>query len=89
MPDQPRESTQITEHWLARPQTIRWLWWSFAALLAGTVIADLFVTHHPKFGIEGTFGFGAWFGFVSCTALIVFSKALGVILKRPENYYDD
>ena len=49
---------------------------------------DLVVDHHPHFGLDGTFGFGAWFGFAACVALIVFAKALGALLKRPDTYYD-
>ena len=29
------------------------------------------------FGLDGTFGFDAWFGFASCVVLIVFAKGLG------------
>jgi hypothetical protein len=79
----------MNDHWLAREGTIRWLWVVFVAILAATVLADLFVEHHPYFGLDGTFGFGAWFGFVSCVALIVAAKALGAILKRRDTYYDD
>jgi hypothetical protein len=61
----------------------------FVVVLAATVLADLFVAHHPFFGFDGSFGFGAWFGFASCVALILFARALGVLLKRPDNYYDD
>ena len=59
-------------------RTIRRLWIVFVVVLAATVLADLVVEHHPYFGLDGTFGFGAWFGFVSCVVLIVFAKALGV-----------
>ena len=52
------------------------------------VALDLVVAHHPHFGLDGTFGFGAWFGFLSCVALVAFAKALGAILKRPDSYYD-
>ena len=78
-----------SDHWLARPENIRKLWIVFIVILALTVMADFFVHHHPHFGIDGTFGFGAWFGFISCVVLVVFSKALGSILKRPDTYYDD
>lgn len=79
----------MDDHWLTRPETIRKLWILFAAILAVTVLADLFVAHHPHFGLDGTFGFGAWFGFASCVALVLFAKLLGVFLKRPDTYYDD
>lgn len=75
-------------HWLVRPGTIRTLWIVFAIILAAVVLMDLAIEHHPYFGIDGTFGFGAWFGFFSCVALVLFAKALGAILKRPDTYYD-
>ena len=78
----------MNDHWLVRDSTIKRLWIVFAIILAATVLADLFIQHHPYFGLDGTFGFGAWFGFVSCVLLIVFAKALGAILKRPDTYYD-
>lgn len=77
------------DHWLVRRGTIRMLWRGFAVLLLGLVALDLVVEHHPLFGIDGTFGFGAWFGFLSCVALVLFAKALGGILKRPDTYYDE
>ena len=76
------------DHWLARPATIRLLWVVFILVLVVLVALDLVVAHHPYFGLDGTFGFGAWFGFVSCVALVVLAKALGAVLKRPDTYYD-
>ena len=60
----------------------------FAVILVVTVMADMFIHHHAWFGLDGTFGFGAWFGFVSCIAMVVFAKALGAALKRRDTYYD-
>ena len=76
------------DHWLTRPATIRRLWVGFILVLIVLVALDLVVAHHPHFGIDGTFGFGAWFGFLSCVALVGFAKALGALLKRPDTYYD-
>jgi hypothetical protein len=76
------------EHWLARESTIKRLWIVFTIVLAATVLMDLTVEHHPYFALDGTFGFGAWFGFASCVVLILFAKALGAVLKRPDTYYD-
>ena len=76
------------DHWLTRPATIRLLWVGFILVLIVLVALDLVVPHHPHFGIDGTFGFGAWFGFLSCVALVGFAKALGALLKRPDTYYD-
>jgi len=78
----------MNDHWLVRSGTIRLLWMIFAVILAATVLADVFIHHHSWFGLDGTFGFGAWFGFASCVAMVVFAKALGAVLKRPDTYYD-
>jgi hypothetical protein len=78
----------MDDHWLARESTIKGLWIAFVGALVATVLADLVIEPHPYFGLDGTFGFGAWFGFASCVALIAFAKALGAVLKRPDTYYD-
>ena len=78
----------MEDHWLVRPTTIRRLWIAFAIILVAVVLADFAIESHPSFGLDGTFGFGAWFGFASCVVLIVFAKALGAVLKRPDTYYD-
>lgn len=49
---------------------------------------ELFVHHHAMIGIDGTIFFNAWFGFISCAAIVIFSKGLGVLLKRRADYYD-
>lgn len=79
----------MDEHWLIRPGSIRMLWRVFIAVLALTAAAELFVAHEPYFGIDGSFAFNAWFGFLACAALIIFAKGLGAFLKRPDNYYGD
>lgn len=78
----------MDDHWLTRESTIKRLWVLFAILLAVTVFLDLVISHHPYFGLDGTFGFGAWFGFVSCIVLIAAAKALGWAVKRPDTFYD-
>ena len=78
----------MEDHWLVRPRTIRRLWALFIVVLALTVLADLVIEHHPYFGVDGTIGFGAWFGFASCVALVLVAKVLGAVLKRPDSYYD-
>lgn len=75
------------KHWLVRPRTIRILWVAFVVVLAAVVLADFFVTHDPHFGIDGSFAFAAWAGFVACVALILLAKAIGVFLKRSDDYY--
>lgn len=77
----------MDDHWLVRPKTIHWLWILFIAVLVLVVALDP-LRHDAHFSIEALFGFGAWFGFLSCVALIVFAKVLGFLLKRPDTRYD-
>ena len=79
----------MEDHWLARPSTIRLLWRVFVVVLVLTVLAEFAVDLHPAFAIERIFGFGAWYGFLACAALIVLAKLLGVLLKRPDRYYQE
>jgi hypothetical protein len=76
-------------HWLVRPNTIRWMWRLGLAMLALFVVADLWLVSHPHFAIDGSFGFYGWYGFVTCVAMVLFAKGLGVFLKRKDSYYDD
>ena len=77
------------DHWLVRPATVRLLWWVFAIVLAVLVGLQLVIDVKGYFGIDGWFGFGAAYGFLACLAMILVAKGLGVILKRPENYYGE
>ena len=76
------------EHWLARPETIRRLWQVFAAVLALSLLLQTAITIKGYFVIDGWFGFGALFGFMSCVVLVLVAQALGPLLKRDVNYYD-
>ncbi|MDX1507674.1 MAG: hypothetical protein R3358_05305 [Woeseiaceae bacterium] len=80
---------QAQDHWLARPATIKLLWRVFAAVLALTVLAQLVIAIKGYFGPDKWFGFGAAFGFAACLAMVLVARAMGVFLKRPEDYYDD
>lgn len=83
------ESKEKTTHWLVRPRTIRWLWISFAIVLALTVALQTVIKVKGYFGVDGWFGFGAIFGFFSCLAMVLISKVMGRVLKRGESFYDD
>ncbi|HUS55295.1 MAG TPA: hypothetical protein VMY41_14995 [Thermohalobaculum sp.] len=77
------------DHWLARPETIRKLWAALIAFLVLLLAAQLAFPNHGHFGLDNTFGFAAWFGFIACVLLVVGAKALAIFLKRPDTYYDD
>ena len=76
------------KHWLLRKENIRKLWIGFIAVLVVTVLVGLFVHQHVYFGIEDSFGFFAWYGFITCVGMVIFAKLLGIFLKRPEDYYE-
>lgn len=78
-----------SDHWLVRASTIKWLWRIFIGVLALTVVAQLVIPVKGYFGIDGWLAFGAVYGFLACLAMVLVAKALGIILKRPENYYKD
>jgi hypothetical protein len=81
------QSHNTNVHWLLRKNTIRKLWMVFIAILVTTVVAGFFVHQHESFGIEDTFAFYAWYGFITCVGMVVFAKLLGLFLKRPQDYY--
>jgi len=88
-PDRQRKNNPDSDHWLVRSATIRKLWIAFALVLAATVLAQAVIPIKGYFGVDGWFGFAAGFGFLSCVAMVIVAKALGFILKRNEQYYDD
>ena len=76
-------------HWLVRPATIRKLWYGFSAVLALVVLAQAVIPIKGYFGVDGLFGFGAVYGFVACLLMVLVAKLLGVVLKRPQDYFRD
>lgn len=82
-------SDSQNQNWLVRPTTIKLLWRVFIAILALTVLAQLVIKVKGYFGVDDWFGFAAAFGFLSCVAMVLLAKALGFVLKRDENYYND
>jgi uncharacterized membrane protein len=76
-------------HWLVRPATIRKLWIGFSIVLAAVVLAQTVVYVKGYFGVDAWFGFGAVYGFVCCMLMVLVAKLLGLVLKRPQDYYDD
>jgi len=89
MTDKHESDHPETEHWLARPETIRKLWLALIAALVLLLAAELVFPHHGHFWFDGIFGFGAWLGFSACVVLVIAAKGLSVFLKRPDTYYDD
>ena len=76
-------------HWLVRKGTIKVLWVLGLSFLAVLVYLDGSLTPHPHFGIDGTFGFHAWYGLLTCIAMVLVPKLLGKFIGRKDTYYDD
>lgn len=75
-------------HWLVRPKTIKLLWVGGIALLAFVTWLGTTVHPHAMFGIEGTIGFYSWYGFITCVAMVLFAKFLGLMLSKKDTFYD-
>ncbi len=84
----PTEPTDPS--WFERPQNIRMMIIALVVICAGLALADLFYTNpHPHFGIESSFAFQAWFGFVTFVVIVFLGRLLRLIVSRPEDYYHD
>jgi uncharacterized membrane protein len=77
------------KHWLVRAKTIKLLWIIFIAILALTILSELFIHKHEYFGLDGSFGFHGWYGIITCVAMVVGAKVLGFVLKRSDTYYEE
>ncbi len=77
------------KHWLTRPATIRRLWTGGWLVLALTVLVQAVIAIHGNFEFEDWFGFYALYGLLTCTAMVLFAKVLGGVIKRKDTYYDD
>jgi len=71
-----------------RPASIRKMWWIFAAILAATIVAQFFIHVHGYFTVDEWLAFNALYGFLTCVGMVVFAKLLGLVLKRPDDYYE-
>ncbi len=74
---------------LSRPRVIRRLWWLLWVVLALSVMAQGVFYVKGYFVVDGWFGFGAVYGFACCLLMVLLAKALGAVLKRPREYYQE
>ena len=82
------------KHWLYREENRPKLWAIQIFLLIAVFIPEFFIHHHAHFEkadihIDASFGFYAWYGFLTCAAMVVFANLLGIFLKREDTYYDE
>ncbi|MCW8915980.1 MAG: hypothetical protein OQK24_09020 [Magnetovibrio sp.] len=76
------------QHWLVKPGTIKLMWVLGLALLGFVTWLGTTVHPHAQFGIEASLGFYSWYGFITCVAMVIFAKLLGLFLSKKDTYYD-
>jgi hypothetical protein len=91
--EKPRQPDQ-QKHWLYRAENLPKLWAVQIVILVLALLPELFIHHHPHFedsgfGLDGSFGFYAWYGFLTCAGMVALAKILGIFLKRKDTYYDE
>ena len=78
----------MSQHWILQKEKIRKLWVCSIVLLVSLILVQLIFPIKGHFEVESWIGFGAWFGFIACILMILFSKILGLVVKKPEDYYE-
>lgn len=87
-------SHERDKHWLYRSKRLPTLWKILMGVLLLALLPEFFMHHHPHFEAQGlhidaSWGFFAWYGFLSCAVMVFVGKVLGVFLKRKDSYYDE
>lgn len=87
------QTDENSTHWLYRRKNRPKLWAIMVIILLITILPEFFIHHHASFEdqgvqIDGSWGFYAWFAFMSCFVMVVLAKVLGIFLKRNQDYYD-
>lgn len=82
------EDRKDRTHWLERPGSVDKIIRFLGLICAAVVVADFFYEKHGHYSWEKFPGFYAFFGFVSCVALVLAARQLRRILMRDEDYYD-
>ncbi len=77
------------KYWLDDRRNVTKVVWGLVALCALLFVADAFYDKHPHFIAKTYFGFFGLFGFVVCVGLVLAAKAMRIVIKRGEDYYDD
>ena len=82
------------KHWLYRSENLPKLWAIQIVILVLAVLPEFFIHHHPHFEqagftLDASFGFFAWYGFITCAGMVAAAKVLGIFLKRKDTYYDE
>ena len=72
----------------ARSTVPRGAWLTLLALVAVTLIGELFVHHHGHFGVDGSFAFYGWYTLLVAPVGIVIARLVAAVLGRGEDYHE-
>ena len=78
----------MNQHWILKKENIKKLWICSIILLVSLVLVQIILPIKGHFEVESWLGFGAWFGFIACVLMILFSKLLGLVVKKSDDYYE-
>ena len=76
------------KYWLDDPRNVNKLVYGVYAVCALLGLVDFVYHKHTHFDFEKLPGFYGFFGLLAFTGLVFSAKALRIILKRREDYYD-
>jgi hypothetical protein len=89
LPDVPRKAADEAPGLFTTPRNVRRIIVGLFGLCGLLLLLDLLYHKHVHFAEEQRFGFYAFYGFVSCVSLVLVAKVLRVLIRRPEDYYDE
>lgn len=75
--------------WVDKPGSATKIFWALVVVCVLLFLADFTFEKHGHFDVENLPGFFGAYGFVMFTGLILAAKGLRVLIKRPEDFYDD
>lgn len=81
--------TDIKLGYFDQPKTKKMLWRLLWAVCILSLLLEFFVHRKNHFDMEDFFGFYGVLGFAACSVSILVAKAMGLFLKKEEDYYDD
>jgi hypothetical protein len=68
----------------ARAKVPKALWAVLVVLAVVSLIAEVFVHHHAAFGVDGSFGFYAWYTWVAVAIGVAAARLVALVLGRSE-----
>lgn len=77
------------KYWLDETKNVNKVVYTLYGICAVLVCLDFFYHKHPHFGFESWWGFYAFYGLIGSISLVMLSKAMRIVLKRREDYYDE